>query len=94
MSQVIVEEDSLKAKREQSRALEKKIQIEAHHQKWHLGGTAGVNTLAKIIGIAALPIIALWASLAFIMGFAFKVISGFFRLLGKVSPHSKTLSNQ
>ncbi len=94
MSQVIVEEDSLKTKREKSRELEKKIQIESAHQKWHLGGTAGVGALAKLIAIASLPVIALWTTIGFIIGAAFKIIGGFFRFLGGLLPkNSRTPSN-
>lgn len=94
MSQVIVEEDNLKEKREKSRELERKIQIEGVHQKWHLGGTAGVGALAKMIAIAGLPVIALWTGIGILIGAAFKIIGGLFRFIGGfISKKSDTASH-
>lgn len=84
MSQVIVTNDQLKPKREKSRAQEQRIDRESQFGRWRRSDITGPDPVAKLIGVAAMPILALWGLLVGLMGVIVAAVNFLFKGLGKL----------
>jgi len=84
MSQVVVTVDALKARREKSLNQEHTIEREAGYAQWRLSDATKTHPVAKLIGIAILPIMVLWGLLMATMGVALSITLGLFKVLGAV----------
>ena len=82
MSQVIVEEDGLNEKRERSKLQERKIDTIGDFAKWQKGGQQGQALIAKLAGIAILPVALFWSLLYFIGTAVITVFARLFDMLG------------
>lgn len=82
MSQVIITDDSLRAKRGKSRDQENKITRDAVFSHYRRSDITGKDPVAMLIGVAVLPVLGLWSILVAIMTLILKVVSAVFRGLG------------
>lgn len=82
MSQVIVEKDELEQRRGLTRAQEHKIARNGDIAKWQSHGTAGLKPIAKIAGLAFMPVVAFWGLLYAGIAIIITIVSQVFRLLG------------
>lgn len=79
MSQVVVTEDNLRARREASRAQEQKIvKFTAPSADW-LRPMAKTDPVAMVIGVLAAPVAAFWGLLMTFLGLSLAVILWIFR---------------
>jgi hypothetical protein len=60
MSQVVVTEDNLKARRLKSGDQEKNIDREGLFNKWRRSDITGFDPIAALVGVAALPVLVSW----------------------------------
>ena len=84
MSQVIVTNDPLKARREKTREQERRIDRESQFTRWRRSDITGPDPVAKLIGLAVLPILGLWGILCAVMTLALTVVNYVFKGLGRV----------
>lgn len=85
MSQVIVTDDVLRSKREESRRQEHKIDRESAFAHWRKNDiVTRRDPIAALIGVAALPVVAAWSFVAGCLTLSFSVMLGIFKVLGKV----------
>jgi len=63
LSQVVVTDDKLKDKRDQSREQERRIDVRSVTKKWLRSDISGRDPIATAVGIAVLPIVAIWSFL-------------------------------
>lgn len=85
MSQVIVTDDVLRNKREESKRQEHRIDRESAFSQWRMNDiTSRRDPVAALIGLAALPVVAFWSFVASCLTFSFSVMLGVFKVLGKI----------
>jgi len=85
VSQVIVTNDVLRGKREESRRQEHKIDRESVFAQWRRSDiTTRRDPVAALIGVAAIPVVAFWSFVAGCLTFSFTVMLGVFKVLGKL----------
>ena len=84
MSQVIVTNDILAIKREESKLREHKIDRESAFAKWRRDDITGRDPLAMAVGVMAMPVVAFWSLVASCITFSFSVMLGLFKLLGGI----------
>lgn len=82
MSQVVVTEDSLKQRRLRSGEQERQIDRESQFKKWQLSDITGFDPIAALVGVAVLPVVAIWYVLSFLVRIAVYIGIGFSRALG------------
>lgn len=82
MSQVICEEDELSAKRAASREQEHLIIRDTVYRKWQNPSSGMLGFVAKVVGIATLPIVGIWMVLLAGVSFAFGLIGVILKILG------------
>lgn len=91
MSQVIVTEDKLKARRAQSARKESQIDRESQFSKWKLSDITKFDPVAAGIGIALLPVFISWYIIGLIIKLAVYVGIGISRLIGLSIGKSKSI---
>lgn len=84
MSQVIITEDQLKDRRQQSAAQEHKINRDGVVARFRKSDVTGFDPIKKAIGLAALPIVAIWSAILFAIGLAIGISGVIFRGIGKI----------
>lgn len=85
MSQVIVTDDKLKNKRQESRSQEQRITQDTRLAKWKLSGSTGTkDPLGMIIGVALLPVLAAWTALLAMMMLMLTFVRYFLKGLGMI----------
>lgn len=84
MSQVVVENDNLRDRRQASREQERQIAKNAYLTKWQRNDVTKTKPIEKLIGLAVLPILALWSLIAGLGGFVLWVLTSLFNFLGKL----------
>jgi hypothetical protein len=82
MSQVVVTEDNLKQRRLRSGEQEKRIDREGQFRKWLKSDITGFDPIAAVVGLAVLPVVAIWYILSTIVKVAIFVSIGFSRMIG------------
>ncbi len=91
MSQVVVQNDRLKEKRQKTLAEEKGITKDLYFARFRKTSDATKTTMVeRVIGLAVLPVAAFWGLLTTILsaGVAFSI--GIFRILGSLFGGKKT----
>ena len=91
MSQVVVTEDKLSKKRQESRAQEQRITQDPRLAKWRLNDISGKDPVAMVLGIAFLPILAAWSGLLAIMMLMLTFLRYLFKGLGMIIGGDKSL---
>jgi hypothetical protein len=84
MSQVVVTDDSLKQRRLRSGEQERQIDREGQFKKWLKSDITGFDPIAALVGLAVLPVVAVWYLIGFLMKFSIYIGIGFSRLLGSL----------
>ncbi len=84
MSQVIVTEDTLRAKREASALQEHKIDREGQYARWRRNDITGKDHFEALVGYAVVPILALWGLLIGAGAVMLQVLNVIFKALGKL----------
>ncbi len=84
MSQVIVTDDILNIKREESKRQEHKIDRESVFDHWRLNDITGRDPVAAAIGVLAMPVVVFWSLVAGCITLAFSVMVGVFKILGRI----------
>jgi len=84
MSQVIVEDDNLRVKRQNTRKQEIAIDRESIYQRWRLPDVKKTRPILQLIGIAVLPVVLFWTLLMGAMSLVLGFCLGLFRVLGLV----------
>lgn len=92
MSQVIVTSDNLNAKRAKSKGQEDRISTEDDFRKWKRSDVTGSDPVAKLIGLAVLPIVVLWGLLCGVMALIVTVVNCLFKGLGRIAGGKKNLN--
>ena len=91
MSQVIVTEDVLQVKRNESRSQEEKITQDPRLLKWSMSDISGKDPIAMLAGIAFLPVLAAWTAILFMMMFMMTCLRYLFKGLGLIVGGGKSL---
>lgn len=91
MSQVIVTKDNLSSKREKSASQEHRITTDDGIRKWRRNDITGSDPVARLLGLAALPILGLWGLLCGVMAFIVTVVNYVFKGLGRLIGGRKNL---
>lgn len=91
MSQVIVTDDKLKPKRERTRQQEKQIDRDGQFARWRRNDITGPDPVLKLVGLAVMPVVALWGILLGAMTLMLTLIRGLFRGLGKLAGGTRNL---
>lgn len=86
MSQVVVTHDALQKSRDASLVQEKNIDSESEYQHWRMSDATKTHPVAKMVGVATFPILALWSLLSIGLGFAVALIVGLMKVLGRLMP--------
>ena len=84
MSQVIVTEDNVKTRRMNAAGQEHKIKTDSGLEKWKRSDVVGFDPIKTAIGIAVLPIVALWGLILGFISYAFGIVAAMFRMIGKI----------
>jgi len=84
MSQVIITDDRLNERRQKSAEQEHKIQREVMLTN-RMSDTSAPDPVAKVLGVAAIPILALWGFICILIFLATIVLRGILVLFGKVA---------
>jgi hypothetical protein len=84
VSQVVVTEDALSAKRKESLRQEHKIDTESVFNRWRRNDITGRDPVAAAVGVLALPVVAFWSFVAGCITISVSIVLGIFRLLGKL----------
>ena len=84
MSQVVVTDDSLKQRRQRSGEQELQIDREGQFKKWLKSDITGFDPIAAVIGLAVLPVVAIWYVLASLVRLSIYASIAFSRLLGSL----------
>lgn len=84
MSQVIVTDDVLNIKREESKRQEHKIDRESAFAHWRRNDITGRDPVAAVIGVLAMPVVVFWSLVAGCITFSFTVMVGLFKVLGRI----------
>ncbi len=84
MSQVIVTDDNLNAKRQRTRVQEQNIEKEGAYDHWRMASLTQMRPLAALIAIASLPIVAFWMFLLSLIGISLSAFTFLLKVLGKV----------
>jgi hypothetical protein len=85
LSQVVVTRDRYKAKREQSLNQEHRISSEDEFRRFRMSDISKPDPIAKVAGLVALPIVAIWAGLTALVGFAMFLVLSVLKALGKLA---------
>lgn len=91
MSQVIVTDDKLKSRREQSARKELQIDREGQFSKWKMSDITKFDPVAAGIGLALLPIFLSWYLIGLVVKMAIYVGAGISRLIGLSIGKSKSI---
>ena len=91
MSQVVVTHDSLSQKRIKSRDQEHKITVDAAFSRFLRTDITGSDPIAKLAGLAVMPILALWGLLVGVMTLMVTIVNYLFKGLGRVIGGTKSL---
>ena len=92
MSQVVVTEDSLKARRLKSGDQEKNIDREGLFNHWRRSDISGFDPVAAAVGVAALPVLVSWYIIGTIVKIAIYVSIGVSRFVGILIGRNTKLS--
>lgn len=92
MSQVIVTHDSFMTQRAKTRDQEHHIDVDSQFDRWRRNDITKSDPVAKLIGIAVLPILALWAILCVLMALFVTIVNGVFNGLGKIVGGKRNLN--
>lgn len=84
MSQVVVTDDNLKQRRLRSGDQERQIDRESQFKKWLKSDITGFDPVAALVGLAVLPVVAVWYALASLVKLSVYVAIGFSRVLGSL----------
>ena len=84
LSQVIVTEDALKKKREDSAKQEHKIDREGQFARWKRSDITGKDPVESLVGYATVPILGLWGILGGIMTLMLAALEYAFKGLGRI----------
>lgn len=84
MSQVVVTDDTLKQRRLRSGEQERQIDREGQFKKWLKSDITGFDPVAAVIGVAVLPVVAIWYFLASLVRLAVYVSITFSRVVGSI----------
>ncbi|MBP9708276.1 MAG: hypothetical protein KBD78_11580 [Oligoflexales bacterium] len=76
MSQVVVEEDKYTKARKKTLTQEHGIDSSSFRKKWLRSDATKTTMIERLIGIAVLPILALWTLMTLIAGLVFRIIAG------------------
>jgi hypothetical protein len=85
LSQVVVTRDRYKAKREQSLNQEHRISREDEFRRFRMSDISKPDPIAKLAGVVALPLAAIWAGLTALVGFAMFVLLAALKGLSKIA---------
>jgi hypothetical protein len=91
MSQVVVTDDKLKSRRDQSAKKELQIDREGQFAKWKMSDITKFDPIAAAIGIALLPVFFSWYLIGLLIKLAVYVGAGFSRLVGLLIGKSKNI---
>lgn len=91
MSQVIVTDDKLKSRREQSARKELQIDREGQFSKWKMSDITKFDPVAAGVGLALLPIFLSWYLIGLVVKMAIYVGAGISRLIGLSIGKSKSI---
>jgi hypothetical protein len=91
MSQVVVTDDKLKSRRDQSAKKELQIDREGQFAKWRMSDITKFDPIAAAIGIALLPVFFSWYLIGLLVKVAVYAGAGFSRLIGLLIGKSKTI---
>ena len=91
MSQVVVTDDKLKSRRDQSAKKELQIDREGQFAKWRMSDITKFDPFAAAIGIALLPVFFSWYLIGLLVKVAVYAGAGFSRLIGLLIGKSKTI---
>lgn len=91
MSQVVVTDDKLKSRRDQSAKKELQIDREGQFAKWRMSDITKFDPIAAAIGIALLPVFFSWYLIGLLVKVAVYAGAGFSRLVGLLIGKSKTI---
>ncbi len=91
MSQVVVTDDKLKSRRDQSAKKELQIDREGQFAKWRMSDITKFDPIAAAIGIALLPVFFSWYLIGLVVKVAVYVGAGFSKLVGLLIGKSKTI---
>lgn len=91
MSQVIVTKDALSKLREASRGQEGKISREAMFTRWRRNDITGRDPIATAIGLALMPVVAVWAVLTGFIFLILTILKVVFGLIGKIVGGTRSL---
>lgn len=92
MSQVVVTEDNLKARRLKSGDQEKNIDREGLFNKWRRSDITGFDPIAALVGVAALPVLVSWYIIGTMVKVAIFVVISVSRAVGAVLGRNSGLS--
>ncbi|MEY4632589.1 MAG: hypothetical protein RIQ81_2709 [Pseudomonadota bacterium] len=84
MSQVVVTNDALSARRKESLRQEHKIDRESAFKQWRRNDITGRDPVAMAVGFLALPVAAFWSFVAGCITISFSVMLAVFRVLGRI----------
>jgi hypothetical protein len=91
VSQVVVTEDKLSSRRQESRIQEHRITQDPRLAKWRMNDISGKDPVAMVLGIAFLPILAAWSGLLAVMMLMLTFLRYLFKGLGMMIGGSKSL---
>jgi hypothetical protein len=92
MSQVVVTEDALKARRIKSGDQERKIDREGLFNQWRRSDITRFDPVAALVGVAALPVLVSWYIIGTVVKVAIYVAIGISRVLGALIGRNTKLS--
>lgn len=84
MSQVIVTEDKWQARRRTTRDQERRIDCEGWTTAWRRGNPHQADPVKKLVGMAVMPILAIWIALAALMAVVVFLLNGLMQGLGSL----------
>jgi len=84
MSIVISTKDKFQKQRDATRTQELHIEKEDAYAKWRLPSVDRFKPIMKVLGIAALPVVAFWGLLLVGIGFAMTIVVSLLKTLGKL----------
>jgi hypothetical protein len=91
MSQVVVTDDKLKSRRDQSAKKELQIDREGQFAKWRMSDITKFDPIAAAIGIALLPVFFSWYLIGLLIKVAVYVGAGCSKLIGLLIGTSKNI---
>jgi hypothetical protein len=91
MSQVIITEDKLTARRQKSAESERKIDIEGAMSRWRMSNVTGFDPVAAAVGIAVMPIAFIWFLIGSLVKLAIYISISVSRFVGALIGRSKKL---